>query len=143
MLKVIKVIRMHPLWTMNVCIVFHDNPLGHFNLNQWTDQCTNQQTYIPIPRAMPLVWPKMRVLLDKTAPVTWDAVYTFSVFKTFYLTPVAPQHITLKGLFFSSSITSGNSARDKSKYQSSQRLQVVLAELYTLNSGTNFLNRLL
>ena len=78
---------------------FHDTPLGHLNLNQQTDQCTSHQTYIAIPRAMPLAWLKMKLLLDKTAPATWDAVYTFSVFKTFYLTPVAPKHITLQGLF--------------------------------------------
>lgn len=57
------------------------------------------ETHIPLPEAVPLVWLKKKVLLDKTAPVTWDAVYTFSVFKTCYLTPVAPQHITLNGLF--------------------------------------------
>lgn len=82
---------------------------------------------------MPLAWQKkMKVLLDKTAPATRDAVYTFSVFKTFYLTPVAPKHITLIGLFFSSSITSGNSVRDKSKYQSCQRLRGILVAPYIL-----------
>lgn len=82
----------------------------------------------------------MKVLLDKTASVTWDAVYTFSVFKTFYLTPLAPKHIILKGFFFSSSITSGNSARDKSKYKN---CQIMRCTWTTLHSGTNFLNGLL
>lgn len=74
---------------------------------------------------------KIKVLPDKTAPATRDAAYTFPVFKTFYLRLLwLPRILFSKGLFFSrSSITSGNSERDKSKYRS--RLCAVLAALHT------------
>lgn len=60
---------------------------------------TNQQICNDIPRAMPPMLLKIKELLDKVTAATQGGVYTFSVFKAFYLTPVAPKHITLKRRF--------------------------------------------
>lgn len=57
---------------------------------------TNQQICNDIPRAMPPMLLTIKELLDKVTAAAQGAVSMFSVFKAFYLTPVASKHITLK-----------------------------------------------